>query len=112
MEEMDTLPGHKQTREMSLEQGLLNRALLLYTTSVQTGRVPTDKDKAWNHMSEKKAYIQTRIKKCTQDMGTGPQFSLQVFVLDHTCSEPPPPPPMPKSQLGTDGAVKCKKSST
>ena len=43
MEEMDTLPGHRQTRELSLEQGLLIRALLLYTTSVQTGRVPTDK---------------------------------------------------------------------
>ena len=41
MEEMGTLPGHRQTREMSLEQGLLITALLLYTTSVQTGRVPT-----------------------------------------------------------------------
>ena len=28
---------------MSLEQGLLITALLLYTTSVQTGRVPIDK---------------------------------------------------------------------
>ena len=62
MEEMDTLPGHKQTREMSLEQGLLIRALLLYTTSVQTSRVPTDTDKAWNHMSEKNAYMQTSLK--------------------------------------------------
>ena len=43
MEEMDTLPGHRQTREMSLEQGLLIRALLLYTTSFQTGRVPINK---------------------------------------------------------------------
>ena len=43
MEEMGTLPGHRQTREMSLEQGLLITALLLYTTSVQTGRVPIDK---------------------------------------------------------------------
>ena len=64
-DEMDTHPGHRQTREMSLEQGLLNGVLLLYAASVQTGRVPTDKDKAWNHMSEKKAYMQTRLKKCT-----------------------------------------------
>ena len=43
MEEMDTLPRHRQTREMSLEQGLLIRALLLYTTSFQTGGGPIDK---------------------------------------------------------------------
>ena len=41
MEEMDTLPGYRQTREMSLDQELLIRALLLFTTSVQTGKGPT-----------------------------------------------------------------------
>ena len=64
-DEMDTHPGHRQTREMSLEQGLLITALLLYTTSVQTGRVPTHRQgQGLNHMSEKKAYMQTRLKKC------------------------------------------------